>query len=110
MNNEQQTWILKPGIDLRIVDLKDGLSFVHYVDDYVQWETEHVNALFMKLDVAGLTRQIEELLDNYYETRFDVYTIFEETDFHDTKRSHEAKRQAVEQIVLLLLNQERETK
>jgi len=46
MNNEQQTWILKPGIDLRIVDLKDGLSFVHYVDDYVQWETEHVNALF----------------------------------------------------------------
>ena len=62
MNNEQQTWILKPGIDLRIVDLKDGLSFVHYVDDYVQWETEHVNALFMKLDVAGLTRQVEELV------------------------------------------------
>jgi len=106
MNNEQQTWILKPGIDLRIVDLKDGLSFVHYVDDYVQWETEHVNALFMKLDVAGLTRQVEELLDGDYRSYSDYL------DWCDMppKEKRIKLHSTAEQIVLLLLNQEKETK
>lgn len=101
MNNEQQTWILKPGIDLRIVDLKDGLSFVHYVDDYVQWETEHVNALFMKLDVAGLTRQVEELSK----------PLFVKGREGSTRYVDEVGLAAfAEQVVLLLLNQEKETK
>jgi len=101
MNNEQQTWILKPGIDLRIVDLKDGLSFVHYVDDYVQWETEHVNALFMKLDVAGLTRQVEELSK----------PLFVKGREGSTRYVDEVGLAAfAEQVVLLLLNQEGETK
>jgi hypothetical protein len=102
MNNEQQTWILKPGIDLRIVDLKDGLSFVHYVDDYVQWETEHVNALFMKLDVAGLTRQVEELIQTHDYVQAANQPMESNWDLEVTSFA--------EQIVLLLLNQEGETK
>jgi hypothetical protein len=56
-SKEQQQYRLKPGIDLRITDLKDGLSFVHYQDDYVQWETEHVNALFETVDIDAIRKQ-----------------------------------------------------
>lgn len=117
MTNEQQTWILKPGHE--ILNGKDNdyewTALVKPGEDVTTGFCSTISTTiwekhFMPLSVSGLTRQVEELLDNYYETRFDVYTIFEETDFHDTKRSHEAKRQAVEQIVLLLLNQEKETK
>lgn len=110
MNNEQQTWILKPGIDLRIVDLKDGLSFVHYVDDYVQWETEHVNALFMKLDVAGLTRQVEESLTFLCQYAYDAgYTTGDDRTVTGKDVDLSIKTTALK-IVGLLLNQEKETK
>lgn len=59
-SREPQQYRLKPGIDLRITDLKDGLSFVHYQDDYVQWETEHVNALFETVDIDAIRKQIFE--------------------------------------------------
>ena len=111
MNNEQQTWILKPGIDLRIVDLKDGLSFVHYVDDYVQWETEHVNALFMKLDVAGLTRQVEESLTFLCQYAYDAgYTIGNQNRTSTGKDVDLSIKTTALKIVGLLLNQEKETK
>lgn len=61
---EPQQYRLKPGIDLRITDLKDGLSFVHYQDDYVQWETEHVNALFETVDIDAIRKQLEEIVES----------------------------------------------
>lgn len=63
-SKEPQQYRLKPGIDLRITDLKDGLSFVHYQDDYVQWETEHVNAIFETIDEDAIRKQITEILNN----------------------------------------------
>jgi len=61
-SREPQQYRLKPGIDLRITDLKDGLSFVHYQDDYVQWETEHVNALFETVDIDATLKQLTGLV------------------------------------------------
>ena len=64
-SKEPQQYRLKPGIDLRITDLKDGLSFVHYQDDYVQWETEHVNAIFETIDEVATRKQIADIITFY---------------------------------------------
>ena len=65
-SKEPQQYRLKPGIDLRITDLKDGLSFVHYQDDYVQWETEHVNAIFETIDEDAIRKKVTEMINTAY--------------------------------------------
>jgi hypothetical protein len=64
-SREPQQYRLKPGIDLWITDLKDGLSFVHYQDDYVQWETEHVNAILETIDEDAIRKQIADIITFY---------------------------------------------
>ena len=65
-SREPQQYRLKPGIDLRITDLKDGLSFVHYQDDYVQWETEHVNAILETIDEDAIRKKVTEMINTAY--------------------------------------------
>jgi len=96
MNNEQQTWILKHNLNpetMRPILLKNG------------WEEEYIEhffeELFQPLDVSGLTRQVEELSK----------PLFVKGREGSTRYVDEVGLAAfAEQIVLLLLNQEGETK
>lgn len=90
---------LKPGLDLRITDLKDGLSFVHYVNDYVQWETEHVNALFEPVDPVVLREQITEIF-------IDHANKIGESDFADGKQHKKITNKAVDAVFSLITGAE----
>ena len=105
MTNEQQTYVLKrpinawPNFDSNemVVELEN--------DDY-RCSLEAFNEDFVPLDVSGLTRQVEELLDGDYRSYSDYL------DWCDMppKEKRIKLHSTAEQIVLLLLNQEKETK
>mgnify|MGYP003453945885 CR=1 FL=1 len=105
MTNEQQTYVLKRPInawpnfdsDEMVVELEN--------DDY-RCSLEAFNEDFVPLDVSGLTRQVEELLDGDYRSYSDYL------DWCDMppKEKRIKLHSTAEQIVLLLLNQEKETK
>jgi len=97
MNNEQQTWILKHNLNpetMRPILLKNG------------WEEEYIEhffeELFQPLDVSGLTRQVEELIQTHDYVQAANQPMESNWDLEVTSFA--------EQIVLLLLNQEGETK
>ena len=105
MTNEQQTYVLKrpinawPNFDSNemVVELEN--------DDY-RCSLEAFNEDFVPLDVSGLTRQVEELLDGDYRSYSDYL------DWCDMppKEKRIKLHSTAEQVVLLLLNQEKETK
>ena len=116
MNNEQQTYVLKrpinawPNFDSNemVVELEN--------DDY-RCSLEAFNEDFVPLDVSGLTRQVEELLQNYGARFFADYEIDRiaykeniEAQEAGGRMESRARKEFAEQIVLLLLNQEGDTK
>ena len=101
MNNEQQTYVLKrpinawPNFDSNemVVELEN--------DDY-RCSLEAFNEDFVPLDVSGLTRQVEELIQTHDYVQAANQPMESNWDLEVTSFA--------EQIVLLLLNQEKETK
>ena len=119
MNNEQQTWILKP--DVKINDYKVmGSEFLLTESFKLELDGEMGFApkyLFQPLDISGLTRQVEELLQNYGARFFADYEIDRiaykeniEAQEAGGRMESRARKEFAEQIVLLFLNQEGETK
>ena len=152
MNNEQQTWILKPGHE--ILNGKDNdyewTALVKPGEDVTTGFCSTISTTiwekhFMPLSVSGLTRQVEELADiHFYKDLDPNYQVYQYTETglsglwileykpdkeqllagtkeqcfeqwmsfsepYIDKKKKEIKEFA-EQIVLLLLNQEKETK
>ena len=108
MNNEQQTWILKPGHE--ILNGKDNdyewTALVKPGEDVTTGFCSTISTTiwekhFMPLSVSGLTRQVEELSK----------PLFVKGREGSTRYVDEVGLAAfAEQVVLLLLNQEGETK
>ena len=73
---------------------------------FIDLTADDVSRLFQPFDVSGLTRQVEELLDGDYRSYSDYL------DWCDMppKEKRIKLHSTAEQIVLLLLNQEKETK
>ena len=109
MNNEQQTYVLKrpinawPNFDSNemVVELEN--------DDY-RCSLEAFNEDFVPLDVSGLTRQVEESLTFLCQYAYDAgYTTGDDRTVTGKDVDLSVKATALK-IVLLLLNQEGETK
>ena len=112
MNNEQQTWILKP--DVKINDYKVmGSEFLLTESFKLELDGEMGFApkyLFQPLDISGLTRQVEESLTFLCQYAYDAgYTIGNDRTVTGKDVDLSVKATALE-IVGLLLNQEGETK
>lgn len=111
MNNEQQTYVLRKPVGYKVRN-EDANEFVEWrllvVDgeEFQPITKGNFDALFQPFDVAGLTRQVEELLDGDYRSYSDYL------DWCDMppKEKRIKLHSTAEQIVLLLLNQEKETK
>ena len=111
MNNEQQTYVLRKPVGYKVRN-EDANEFVEWrllvVDgeEFQPITKGNFDALFQPLDVSGLTRQVEELLDGDYRSYSDYL------DWCDMppKEKRIKLHSTAEQIVLLLLNQEKETK
>ena len=110
MNNEQQTYVLKrpinawPNFDSNemVVELEN--------DDY-RCSLEAFNEDFVPLDVSGLTRQVEESLTFLCQYAYDAgYTIGNQNRTSTGKDVDLSVKATALKIVLLLLNQEGETK
>lgn len=109
MNNEQQTYVLKrpinawPNFDSNemVVELEN--------DDY-RCSLEAFNEDFVPLDIAGLTRQVEESLTFLCQHAYDAgYTTGDDRTVTGKDVDLSVKTTALK-IVGLLLNQEGETK
>ena len=115
MNNEQKQYILrKPVTILHELDYSLELNLGEYM---MPVDKDCFKDEFVPLNVAGLTRQVEELLQNYGARFFADYEI--DRVSHKTnieaqeaggRMESRARKEFAEQIVLLLLNQEGETK
>ncbi len=111
MNNEQQTYVLRKPVGYKVRN-EDANEFVEWrllvVDgeEFQPITKGNFDALFQPFDVSGLTRQVEELLDGDYRSYSDYL------DWCDMppKEKRIKLHSTAEQIVLLLLNQEKETK
>jgi len=111
MNNEQQTYVLRKPVGYKVRN-EDANEFVEWrllvVDgeEFQPITKGNFDALFQPFDVSGLTRQVEELLDGDYRSYSDYL------DWCDMppKEKRIKLHSTAEQIVLLLLNQEGETK
>ncbi len=117
MNNEQQTWILRPGHE--ILNGKDNdyewTALVKPGEDVTTGFCSTISTTiwekhFMPLDVSGLTRQVEESLTFLCQYAYDAgYTIGNDRTVTGKDVDLSVKATALE-IVGLLLNQEREIK
>ena len=117
MNNEQQTWILKPGHE--ILNGKDNdyewTALVKPGEDVTTGFCSTISTTiwekhFMPLSVSGLTRQVEDEIDYVMEKAIMNHITSEAIDADGSEMHESIKDQAVKAIVLLLLNQEGETK
>ena len=102
MNNEQQTYVFKTNYhpkDILSRVFQDGRErgFIS-----ARRSIEDAMACFMPLDVSGLTRQVEELIQTHDYVQAANQPMESNWDLEVTSFA--------EQIVLLLLNQEKETK
>ena len=111
MNNEQQTWILRKPMKVEFLDDVPGGRYVtdleimglhDYMWNEAQFDEEHFKAQFVPLDVSGLTRQVEELIQTHDYVQAANQPMESNWDLEVTSFA--------ERIVLLLLNQEKETK
>ena len=103
MNNEQQLYILRRGANVQ----EDDLIVRHHSENsLLNASGVRFDKVFNPVDVSGLTRQVEELLDGDYRSYSDYL------DWCDMppKEKRIKLHSTAEQIVLLLLNQEGETK
>lgn len=117
MNNEQQTWILKPGHE--ILNGKDNdyewTALVKPGEDVTTGFCSTISTTiwekhFMPLNVSGLTRQVEESLTFLCQYAYDAgYTTGDDRTVTGKDVDLSVKTTALE-IVGLFLNQEGETK
>jgi len=117
MNNEQQTWILKPGHE--ILNGKDNdyewTALVKPGEDVTTGFCSTISTTiwekhFMPLNVSGLTRQVEESLTFLCQYAYDAgYTTGDDRTVTGKDVDLSVKATALK-IVGLLLNQEKETK
>jgi len=117
MNNEQQTWILKPGHE--ILNGKDNdyewTALVKPGEDVTTGFCSTISTTiwekhFMPLNVSGLTRQVEESLTFLCQYAYDAgYTTGDDRTVTGKDVDLSVKATALE-IVGLFLNQEGETK
>ena len=117
MNNEQQTWILKPvGYKVRNEDANEFVEWRLLVVDGEEFQPitkGNFDALFQPFDVSGLTRQVEEIAGNFARSCTTLQFELDQGEIYleDVQQQmNENKTNFAEQIVLLLLNQEGETK
>ena len=113
--SKDKTYILRRPIKAKRMNSENWRD-IFEVDMPASWDAEQsityelqeddFNKTFVELDVAGLTRQVEELLDGDYRSYSDYL------DWCDMppKEKRIKLHSTAEQIVLLLLNQEKETK
>ena len=110
MNNEQQTYVLKrpinawPNFDSNemVVELEN--------DDY-RCSLEAFNEDFVPLDVSGLTRQVEKQIHKAFIRGYEYGLKTDGEPSEDPTFDYEKLKTTIaEQVVLLFLNQERETK
>ncbi len=108
---EQKQWILKQpivaesrfeGDQFMIVDVPEYDFEDDETEDCIAMTLEDFNSLFVELDVSGLTRQVEELIQTHDYVQAANQPMESNWDLEVTSFA--------EQIVLLLLNQEKETK
>ena len=122
MNNEQQTYVLRKPVGYKVRN-EDANEFVEWrllvVDgeEFQPITKGNFDALFQPFDVSGLTRQVEELLQNYGARFFADYEIDRiaykeniEAQEAGGRMESRARKEFAEQIVLLFLNQEGESK
>lgn len=117
MNNEQQTWILrKPIIGKKYVNGKANFPegvwsrFIETKSGMATMSEEVFHETFVELDVAGLTRQVEESLTFLCQYAYDAgYTTGNDRTVTGKDVDLSIKTTALK-IVGLLLNQEKETK
>ena len=117
MNNEQQTWILKPGHE--ILNGKDNdyewTALVKPGEDVTTGFCSTISTTiwekhFMPLNVSGLTRQVEESLTFLCQYAYDAgYTTGDDRTVTGKDVDLSVKATALK-IVGLFLNQEKETK
>lgn len=117
MNNEQQTWILKPGHE--ILNGKDNdyewTALVKPGEDVTTGFCSTISTTiwekhFMPLNVSGLTRQVEESLTFLCQYAYEAgYTTGDDRTVTGKDVDLSVKTTALE-IVGLFLNQEGETK
>ena len=117
MNNEQQTWILKPGHE--ILNGKDNdyewTALVKPGEDVTTGFCSTISTTiwekhFMPLNMSGLTRQVEESLTFLCQYAYDAgYTTGDDRTVTGKDVDLSVKTTALE-IVGLFLNQEGETK
>jgi hypothetical protein len=111
MNNEQQTWILRKPIEAweySSEELETQIPIYQYGKDDPELLTvmkDIWNEFFVPLDVSGLTRQVEELESIKY-----AVGIIAEYNSHIKDAEKHFMKEFVDDIVGLLLNQEKETK
>ena len=117
MNNEQQTWKLrKPIIGKKYVNGKANFPegvwsrFIETKSGMATMSEEVFHETFVELDVAGLTRQVEESLTFLCQYAYDAgYTTGDDRTVTGKDVDLSVKATALK-IVGLLLNQEKETK
>ena len=121
MNNEQQTWILKPvkterALELtRLIELNDIGSCPTSIDSKMEIMGKH----FVELDRSGLTRQVEEIVVRGLARSANREKIRQNAPTGTPlleKRAYELYGEPVTdtiemvEAILELLNQEKETK
>ena len=118
MNNEQQTWILRPGHE--ILNGKDNdyewTALVKPGEDVTTGFCSTISTTiwekhFMPLDVSGLTRQVEKQIHKAFIRGYEYGLKTDGEPSEDPTFDYEKLKTTIaEQVVLLLLNQEGETK
>ena len=113
MNNEQQTWILKP--DVKINDYKVmGSEFLLTESFKLELDGEMGFApkyLFQPLDISGLTGQVEKQIHKAFIRGYEYGLKTDGEPSEDPTFDYEKLKTTIaEQVVLLLLNQEGDTK
>ena len=110
MNNEQQTWILKPEHEV-IPGERNGYRWVTLLapGEDVRGTATTMNAYgfekhFVPLDVSGLTRQIEELIYPFIEMseREGYYALENRELFHELDEADSATDVIVNKLLALL--------
>lgn len=117
MNNEQQTWILKPEHEV-IPGERNGYRWVTLLapGEDVRGTATTMNTYgfekhFVPLNLSGLTRQVEEQIHKAFIRGYEYGLKTDGEPSEDPTFDYEKLKTTIaEQVVLLLLNQEGETK
>ncbi len=113
MNNEQQTWILKQPIEAEYRPIDEDCDYERmFVEAFGEAiSLDKFNNLFQPLDVSGLTRQVEKQIHKAFIRGYEYGLKTDGEPSEDPTFDYEKLKTTIaEQVVLLFLNQERETK